>query len=426
MAQAHMAGDCEGSGVTIDEHICSGGVATIPDLRGNKECYSDSTPFESLVITQVPEPGSLVDAGQTVINVLTEDGNGNATICTHYLNVTADNPAPTLECPEPITSWLLAGGVEVPDYTKVVDIIGGCTVYDELIITQSPEAGSLLTTAGVHTITISVTDKFGHTVVCGETTITITDPNPMVNPPVAPPVPPVVTPSYIYQSNLFAYWKLDIHSFLTDYGPGARTLTNNGASSQVVTGVVCNDCGPGPLFRCGSAYFNQTNSYLSYPVAPVDALRLMGTSFTIRILIKLVQLASPVCFFPLGSAHAFDGRGYKLIICDGPYVQAQLANVTDTLLTPAGAVPMSMNVWQQVAVTFDIATGSMKLYVDGSLGNTQTLPGFTVGDGLTTQFVIGPTINGEGVEAYIDEVGIWTEAWSASRLMEDFNLLNCN
>lgn len=409
--------------MTIEEHICSGGVAQIPDLRGGKECYSSSTPYESLVITQIPEPGSLVDAGQTVINVLTEDGNGNATVCTHYLNVTADNPAPTLECPEAITAWLLAGGVEVPDYTKVVDIIGGCTVYDELIILQSPEAGSFLTTAGVHTITISVTDKFGHTVACGETTITITDPNPMVNPPVAPPVPPVVNPSYVYQSNLFAYWKLDIHSFLTDYGPGARTLTNNGASSVVPTGVVCNDCGPGPMFRCGSAYFNQTNSYLSR--ADDTGIKLTGTSFTIRMMIKLVQLIPTVCFFPL-SKMAVDGRGYRFIICNGPHVQAQLGNATDALTTPTGAVSLSMDVWQQVAMTLDIATGSMKLYVDGSIKNTQTMAGFSVGDSLSTPLTIGPSVFGTQVEAYIDEVGIWTEAWSASRLMADFNLLNCN
>lgn len=409
--------------MTIEERICSSGVAVVPDLRGSKECYSDSTAYESLVITQIPEPGLLVDAGQTVINVLTEDGNGNATVCTHYLNVTADNPAPTLECPEPITAWLLAGGVEVPDYTKVVDIIGGCTVYDELVITQSPEAGSFLTTAGVHTITISVTDKYGHTVVCGETTITITDPNPMVSSPVAPPAPPVTTPAYVYPVNLLAYWKLDVHSFLTDYGPGARTLTNSGASSQVVTGVVCNDCGPGPLFRCGSAYFNQPNAHLRTPVD--TALRLMGTNFTIRVLVKLVQLVPPVCFFPLNNSHFFDGRGYRLIICNGPYVQVQLGSATDTLLTPAGAVPMSMGVWQQVAFTFDTTTGSMKLYVDGSLGDTQTMPGFAVGDGQTTQVAIGPASN-SGVEAYIDEVGIWTDAWSAARVMDDFNLLNCN
>lgn len=163
--------------MTIETSICSGGVATIPDLRGSKECYSDSTPFESLVITQIPEPGSLVDAGQTVINVITEDGKGNATRCTHYLNVTANNPAPTLSCPDSITAWLPVGGYEVPDFTPDVDVIGGCTVYDKLTIAQSPAAGSMLTTVGVHTITFTVTDALSQTATCGSLTITLKAPS---------------------------------------------------------------------------------------------------------------------------------------------------------------------------------------------------------------------------------------------------------
>lgn len=163
--------------MTINLSMCEGGIAYVPDFTGGKNCYLDSAPYEKLVITQTPLPGELVGAGQTIINVITEDGKGNATRCTHYLNVTANNPAPTLSCPESITAWLPVGGYEVPDFTPDVDVIGGCTVYDKLTIAQSPAAGSLLTTVGVHTITFTVTDALSQVATCGSLTITLKAPS---------------------------------------------------------------------------------------------------------------------------------------------------------------------------------------------------------------------------------------------------------
>lgn len=417
--------------MTIEERICSGGIAVVPDLRGSKECYSDSMPFESLVITQIPEPGSLVDAGQTVINVLTEDGNGNATVCTHYLNVTADNPAPTLECPEPITAWLLAGGVEVPDYTKVVDVIGGCTVYDDLIITQSPEAGSFLTTAGVYTITISVTDKFGHTVVCVETTITITDPNPMVT-PVTPPAPPVTPPTYLYPVNLLAYWPLDDLGFLLDrstyiLGSGTgRDLTNGGAASNIPSQTVlgpCHSSMSGPIFGQGSAYLNRSNAaFLSR--ADDSGLRLVGTSWTIRFGLKVVAADSGTSTNIIRKHLSGGANGYQISLTGNFGMYVDIFGSTAFPILGTGSVGLSLGSWIYYAVTLDDSTSTLKVYKDGVLDSSDTNAGSHM-TASTELFTIGDPVYGVSNELYVDEVGMWTEAWSPARVLDDFHLLKC-
>lgn len=415
--------------MTIEISTCSGGVAQVPDMRGSKECYSDSTPYESLVITQIPEPGSLVDAGQTVINVLTEDGQGNATVCTHYLNVTADNPAPTLECPEPITAWLLAGGVEVPDYTKVVDIIGGCTVYDDLIITQSPEAGTFLTTAGVHTISISVTDKFGHTVVCGETTITITDPNPLVT-PVTPPPTPVTPPVYIYPVNLLAYWRLDDFAFLLDSSPGGRDLTNLGsASSQPSQTVLNTDCHPpfpGPIFHSGSAYFNRSNT-AGFTRADDAGLRLLATSWTIRFGIKVIAADAGLEKRIINKRLEGGGSGYKIYVqgFGGSYnIVARLYAASIAGIFTVSSVSFSANTWYVVTLTFDDTLGVLKIYRDGVVVDSQTNLGAHI-TGSAEPFVIGEQTSGTSMESYVDEIGMWSEAWTPARVLDDFHALKC-
>lgn len=417
--------------MTIDEHICSGGIATVPDLRGSRDCYGDD--YDTMVITQTPEPGEQVGAGQTIINVLTEDGNGNATLCTHYLNVTADNPAPTLICPGPISAWLLTGGYAVPDLTTEIEILGGCTVYDDLVITQSPPAGTLITNAGTHTVTITVEDEFGHDVVCGSTTITLREPS-VVNPVSEPPDVPTETPGYIYTTNLLAYWPFDDItlyrdvSYLYNGGGTPRNLTAGAGAEIKAPDSVLGSCwlhSPGPVFGRGSFYINQDSTdYASR--ASDSALKLMGTSFTIRFGLKIVQLTGVVCFHIVSKLSGVSsGDGYRILVCNGPYIQAQLVNPTNNLTTPAGAVTIANNVWYHIAVTFDNALGSMKIYTDGALRDTRTSAGFLVGDSFASPFYVGPPNFGNQVEAYIDELGIWTEAWDAARVLDDYHIISC-
>lgn len=425
--------------MTIDSHICSGGIATIPDLRGDGACYSGDQPFDELIITQIPSPGVQVGAGQTIINVLTEDGNGNATVCTHYLNVTADNPAPTLECPDPIVTWLLTGGYEVPDLTKEVEIIGGCTVYDDLVITQSPVAGTKITTAGVHTITITVTDGYGHAVVCGSTTVTLNSPSTVPVVPAVPPPTPVTTPTYIYPVNLLAYWPFDDIGFLIDRGgyvlgsPGAgRDLTNAGAviqePSQTVLDGSCHSHSPGPIFGSGSAYLNRSNSAVL--TRSDDAgLRLTGTSWTIRFGLKIVsqdQFGSERRILSKMDIPALVS-GYRFLITrlggSNHFLRILLVNSSGGTMD-AGYTPITPGVFNLVTVTFDNATGTLKLYVDSSLQATITSAGFVLGGDAAPLRVGDPNV-GVSAEVYIDELGIWTEAWTPARVMDDYQIVKC-
>lgn len=418
--------------MTIEEHICSGGTATVPDLRGGRDCYGDD--YDSMVITQEPPPGEEVGAGQTIINVLTEDGNGNATVCTHYLNVTADNPAPTLVCPEPFTAWLMTGGYIVPDLTTEVEIVGGCTVYDDLIITQSPAAGTLITTAGTHAITVTVKDGYGHTVVCGGTTVALTEPdyvNQVVNPPAPPPTPP---PNDMYAQNLFAYWPFDDISQYRDaivlLGGSPRDLTP-GATANFKDGeTILGSCfpdTPAPNFLKGSFWMNRSNTAVATRVDDVG-LRLVGTSWTMRFGLKVIAADAGADKRIVNKRLDGSTSGYRISVLGfgtpAYGINAALYGGSVTRIFDVISGGFTTGIWYAVYVVLDDSAGVLRVYRDATLVGTDSSPGQHM-TGNTEPFVVGEQTFGASIEAYVDQLGIWTEAWDADRITEDFNIITC-
>lgn len=418
--------------MNLDLFTCVGGMVEVPDMRGGSECYSGNESFGKLLITQTPVPGSLIGQGQTIINVLTEDGNGNATLCTHYVNVSDSNPPPVIMCPQNIVTWLLSGGWEVPDFTKTVKIEGGCTVRDDLIITQSPEAGSLIITAGVHPITISAEDEFGQIATCGTFTVTLKAPsNP--RPPVTPPDPPVDFPPWVYDVGLLAYWPLDDIGFLKDasvlYGnTSPRDLSNLGVQSVSNTALSCYGARPGPIFGQGSAYFDRTLFTLAR--ADDSLLKLAGgQSWTIRFMFKLEeqdQFGSDLTLISKKIYGSVDG-GYRIMLTRfggaTHYVYPQMYTAAGVSLTCA-PVPISLNQWTVLVLTFDVNTGTITMYKNGAQSSTTTSAGFLM-SGDASPFQLGDAVAGARAKFYLDGVGIWQGAWTPSRVLEDFHLINC-
>lgn len=417
-----------------DVHICSGGIASIPDLRNeDSPCYKDNrTPKDQLVITQYPEPGTLVSSGQHMITVLTEDGDGNATECVHYFNVSGDNPAPSIACVANFSTWLIGGQYIMPDFTGGVVVTGGCTLKDDMSITQSPAANTVLTTAGAHVITMSVSDAFGHVAECSFT-ITLKSPSGVqgesgggVVPP--PPPPPPEIPSYIYAMNLLAYWPFNDLGFLLDLSvlignTSPRNLSNAGGATALEQSIrPPGGQRPGPNFDYGSLFANRLVNAWTYRDDDTN-LRLLNKNWTIRFGFRLMQKDHGNTVQIITKAGVF-ANGYRIGVLRSAgdyYLVVQLASHAGFGMQSPYTV-LSINSWTAITITFNDTTGTLNVYKDGMLDSTTASPGFHIG-GDVDALRLGAGNDGTGIEAYLDEVGIWTEEWNAARVLDDYNLL---
>src|SRR5262249_44637208 len=120
------------------------------------------TPANQLVITQSPAAGSSLGLGQHTITITVKDASGNASSADVSFNV-VDTTAPTItSTPGSITASLdVNRSAPVPNLVPYAALIRSCTPANQLVITQSPAAGSSLG-LGQHTITITVKDASGN------------------------------------------------------------------------------------------------------------------------------------------------------------------------------------------------------------------------------------------------------------------------
>tara|TARA_R110002020_G_scaffold326442_1_gene542102 strand:+ start:376 stop:1161 length:786 start_codon:yes stop_codon:yes gene_type:complete len=76
--------------------------------------------------------------------------------------------------------------------------------------------------------------------------------------------------------------------------------------------------------------------------------------------------------------------------------------------------------WHHICGTYDGSTGTIKLYIDGSLVSTQTGAPSTTSD-LSGNFVVGKSGGSDYNEGLIDEVAIFNSALSASDVTAIYN-----
>jgi hypothetical protein len=136
--------------------------AAVPNLVPNVVATDNCTPANQLVITQSPAAGSSLGLGQHTITITVKDASGNASSADVSFKV-VDTTAPTItSTPGPITVSPSANcQAAVPNLAPNVVATDNCTPANQLVITQSPAAGTLVG-VGQHVITVMVTDASGN------------------------------------------------------------------------------------------------------------------------------------------------------------------------------------------------------------------------------------------------------------------------
>lgn len=137
---------------------------------------------------------------------------------------------------------------------------------------------------------------------------------------------------------------------------------------------------------------------------------------------KIYLTAYPNNNGALFSKHGPDG-GFTLEMNSSGYIKAVQAitasGSNNSIITSSN--PLSLNTWYHVAMTFDLMTLELKLYVDGSLNGTDTLTSFG--------FISNNAGIGNGYAGWsnpfisnIDELRIWNIVRTATELTNNSNV----
>ncbi|MDR5589790.1 HYR domain-containing protein [Christiangramia sp. SM2212] len=98
--------------------------------------------------------GDLFPVGETTISFQADDGVNDPVTCSFTVRV-IDAEVPEITCPDnKEENFDPNTGYEVPDFTTEVIVSDNCTSRDDLIITQSPQEGDIISESQVVTITV--------------------------------------------------------------------------------------------------------------------------------------------------------------------------------------------------------------------------------------------------------------------------------
>ena len=161
-----VSGDTTPPTITCPGTVASAGSGTcetiVPDLRQMVVVSDNCTPVNELVITQSPAPGTVLGSGQYGVTVTVTDSAGNAASCTTAMTVGDSQPPVIVRSPRYLTvSTGRDCEGEVPSMACHIVARDNCTRSRDLVITQSPEAGTQLP-KGEHLIAVTVTDASGN------------------------------------------------------------------------------------------------------------------------------------------------------------------------------------------------------------------------------------------------------------------------
>jgi hypothetical protein len=142
---------------------------------------TDNCPGWTVSLTQGLASGSVFPVGTTTVEFTITDDAGNSTTCDFDVTV-EDTEAPVIDaCPADRSITTSSNGLAdctgmVPDLTGEVGASDNCTATADLIITQSPAAGSSFGAAhgDEQVVTITVTDAEGNASTC-EVVLTLED-----------------------------------------------------------------------------------------------------------------------------------------------------------------------------------------------------------------------------------------------------------
>lgn len=149
--------------------------AALPDLTGQVIATDACSP--PVVVTQSPISGTLVGIGPHIVTMTATDGANNQTTCDVTITVEDQTNPQITTCPG---AQLIAASATcealLPDLTGAVVAADNCTLAANLVITQSPPAGTVVG-LGPTNVTLSVEDENANVATC-QAAVTVEDQTP--------------------------------------------------------------------------------------------------------------------------------------------------------------------------------------------------------------------------------------------------------
>ncbi|MEL7161112.1 MAG: HYR domain-containing protein, partial [Bacteroidota bacterium] len=152
---------------------------SLEDYTGRAVVADNCTEAGDLTVSQSPAPGTVISGQATSqeITLTVTDASGNSVDCSFTLSL-QDTIAPTIDCPaDKVENLTTTCDFTVPDYTGEAVTDDNCTDPAAITITQSPAAGTLITSQNEgdsFTVTLTADDGNGNTTDCSFT-VTLDD-----------------------------------------------------------------------------------------------------------------------------------------------------------------------------------------------------------------------------------------------------------
>ncbi|TXF90121.1 HYR domain-containing protein [Neolewinella aurantiaca] len=168
--------------VTVDQNC----QYQIPDLTGDATVTDNCSMGAGITLAQTPVQGQVRsnDGTNVLVTITATDEAGNVSNCTYTLTLDDETP-PTINCPGTQTRNVSSNdcSVVVPDFTGQAGVQDNCSPGNQITVTQSPAAGSMITSATTTQITLTATDQDGNSSNCTFDLITVDRTQPMITCP---------------------------------------------------------------------------------------------------------------------------------------------------------------------------------------------------------------------------------------------------
>lgn len=156
---------------------------TVSDYSNDLVATDNCSSVGNLSITQLPIPGTIINASQSVTMTVTDE-SGNSSQCAFNLAV-SDTTSPIINCPADISLATNSNCEYVtPDFGPDVTGTDNCSLFANMTVSQNPLAGT--TQNGTTAVLITLTDEQGNNSTCFTTISPIDNQAPQItcpNPP---------------------------------------------------------------------------------------------------------------------------------------------------------------------------------------------------------------------------------------------------